>query len=198
MDALPGVVSVWLGSMFVYSASLKFAHYHRARGALMAYRVLPDRLALAGGALLPWLEVLTGVLLLFSLLPPAGPLMAAILGAGFTYGSARVLGRGASVPCGCTASGSEPVSRTTLFRAVAIVVSAVALLALSAGPIPLVASIAVGAIAILPFVPVMQRARRSHRGPAPLSRLQAEVSSAELARLGAILGSPPAGKSAPA
>jgi hypothetical protein len=132
--------------MFVYAAGLKFAYYDRAGGLLHAYSILPRQLALPAGFALPWIELLAGVLLLIGTLQPAGPLLATTLGAVFAYGSYRVLHRGASVPCGCAASGDR-VSLATLVRA--LVIAAAGVLVFLAGEVePVAIPVAVAAILI--------------------------------------------------
>lgn len=113
-------LTAWLGSMFVYSAGLKLAHYDRAGSFTKPYRILPPYVNTAVGLLLPWAELSAGMLLLVGLLFPVGQLLGAALGVSFAYASFRVLHRGADVPCGCTGSAEDRVNRTTLIRAIFI------------------------------------------------------------------------------
>ncbi len=100
------------------------------------------------GFLLPWAELVAGLFLLLGFLFPAGPLVAAALGASFAYASFRVLRRGADVPCGCTGNAKDRVNRTTLIRGAFITASSLFLLSADGlNPSPL--SLALVAILIL-------------------------------------------------
>ncbi len=120
----------WLGSMFLYAAALKVVDYRHAGRWLQPYRILPPRLATAAGFLLPWIEGLTGILLLLEAIFPIGPLMAIGLGFAFTYVSARVLWEERVVPCGCVGITGELVSPVTLARSIAILIASLLILRL--------------------------------------------------------------------
>jgi Methylamine utilisation protein MauE len=144
-------LTVWLGSMFVYSAGMKLAQYSRAGGLLTPYAVLPRQLSVPAGYLLPWAELTAGALLLLGVLYPMGPLLAIGLATAFGYGSARVLSRGVRVPCGCT-SGGDPVTRQTVVRAVAIATAGVYLLGTQPPQLSVPAVAALLVLSLLPAV----------------------------------------------
>lgn len=172
-------LTVWLGSMFVYSAGLKFVWYNRAGNLVKPYGILPQRISSAVGFLLPWVELLTGCCLLLGLLFPAGPLLGAILGAFFSYASFRVLLRGADVPCGCTGGTEDRVNRTTLIRAMFITASS--FLLLGAGwseptHLPILVVVPIFLVSLLPAgVRIYHRIRAAQWQQQRTQHLQAEI-----------------------
>lgn len=163
MLRLSMVIRAWLGSMFIYSAGLKLAHYDRAGFRVTAYDVLPRSMATAAGFALPWAELLTATSLLIGRLYPLGPLLGASLGSSFAYGSFRVLRRKADVPCGCDGGTRDRVDRATLARALAITSSS--LLVLGVGKhnhasIPTKAVTAVSLGSLLPAGMTLYQRRR--------------------------------------
>ncbi len=145
-------LTAWLGSLFVYSAGLKFAWYDRAGSLVKPYGILPQRIGSAAGFLLPWVELSAGILLLLGSLFPTGPLLGAILGAFFAYASFRVLRRGADVPCGCTGGTEDRVNRTTLIRALFITASSFFLSANWSEPtyLPILVVVPIFLVSLLP------------------------------------------------
>lgn len=120
MALIAMIIMAWLGSMFVYSAGLKIAHYDTASSLIKPYRVLPPRIGVVAGLVLPFVELLTGILLLLGFLFPTGPMLGVILGITFAYASFRVLRRGANIPCGCAGATQDRVTWTTFIRALFI------------------------------------------------------------------------------
>jgi hypothetical protein len=116
--------------MFLYTAALKMVGYRHARHWLQPYRILPPRLATAVGFLLPWIEGLTGILLLLEAAFPIGSLMGIGLGLVFTYVSVKILWEKRVVPCGCGGITGELVGSITLARAIAIVIAGLLILRL--------------------------------------------------------------------
>lgn len=123
MSHLSLLIRAWLGSLFLYSGSLKLIHYDRAAQSVKRYEILPARLSTMVGFMLPWGELLTSVSLLFGWHYRVGALMAALFGSAFTFSTRKVLQRHADVPCGCTGKGDDRVTRTTLIRGIAITIS---------------------------------------------------------------------------
>lgn len=189
MEPLSGLLTVWLGTMFVYSAGLKFTRYDRAHSLLAPYRILPRRLAAAAGLALPWAELLAGLLLLLDLLAPGGPLLSLFLGASFAYAAASALLRRAKVPCGCTGSDRDAVGRATLLRALTIVASSSLLLVLAPAKIPLIGATALCVIATAPSVWLAFERRRVRQMYGYRHR-HVEVTPDELKRLRTLLDLP--------
>jgi len=114
------LVRVWLGSLFLYSAALKFARYEQARKSIRNYRVATHEVSDAIGTALPWVEAATGTALLVGKPYPLGPILGTALGTSFATASKVALNRGVDISCGCTGSDQDRVTKTTLLRAVMI------------------------------------------------------------------------------
>lgn len=129
----------WLGSMFLYSASLKLLDYKQSGRIVKRYAILPDRASIIASFALPWAELLAAISLLFGQFYPIGPLLSTMLGSSFVYASRSVLKRGTDVPCGCIGHTEGKVSKTTLNRGLAITISSLFILTLdrrSYAPLP--------------------------------------------------------------
>lgn len=154
--------AVWLGSMFIYSAALKFARYDSAAKSLTQYAILPGRSAVVIGYLLPWAELIAGGLLLLAPGAAAG-ITSALLGASFTVASADALRRGVPAPCGCAGRNDDPVTLATSVRGVAIIVASLAVAAVSATRLPVPLPYVVMGAALAPGVSLGARRLWRHR-----------------------------------
>lgn len=190
MELLASVVGLWLGSMFVVSAGLKLSRYDRARIVVNRYGILPARLASGVGFALPWVELVTGVLILTGFVYPAGALFAASLGALFASAALIVLRRGANVPCGCAGDDDERVGRTTAVRALVIVGGGALVAANGEWDAALPGSVAAAVVVGLLAPGALVAARRLHA----LADRHRRISQAdtEVARSRRVLTAPPA------
>ncbi len=66
MERVALAARAWLGTMFVYSAALKLAHYDQAGRTVTPYCVAPQRLEGAAGFALPWAELFAAASLLLA------------------------------------------------------------------------------------------------------------------------------------
>lgn len=166
MKLITKLLRSWLGTMFLYSASLKLVNYKHSTTSIQKYGILPPRASKFAGIVLPWAELIAGASLLLGWLQPLGSILGLLLGSSFIYASQSVLKQNRDVPCGCTGSADESVGKTTLRRGVAISVGA--LLVVMTGKrhrerlpiIPLTAGIF---FSLLPSVIVMVRKYRLNR-----------------------------------
>jgi len=167
MERVALAARAWLGTMFVYSAALKLAHYDQAGRTVTPYCVAPQRLEGAAGFALPWAELFAAASLLLGRLYPFCPLVSAMLGSVFAYGSFDVTRRRADVPCGCTGSTSERVTRATLGRAVAITSGSLLVLAArrrTYSRLPAVFVVCASSLSIVPaLIDVSGRVRHARR-----------------------------------
>lgn len=94
-------VRVFLGALFVMAGVLKVSDPQAFAFSIKAFKILPDHLALLATFVLPWLEMICGVLLIGGVWTRA----AALVGIGqlalFIGGIISVLQRGLNVKCGC-------------------------------------------------------------------------------------------------
>ncbi len=192
MMVVPLIIRVWLGSLFVYSAALKFVRYEQAGRLARPYGVMPKRLAGATGFALPWAEGLAAFGLLSGRLHPLGPVVGTSLGASFAYSAAHVVRRRADIPCGCTGDGDsgDHVTRITLARALVIMSCSLLILgtrrrALDGVSPPLGAAITI--VSLLPAVAALRRRVREARQREQRARQQARTTE----QLTCILAMPP-------
>jgi uncharacterized membrane protein YphA (DoxX/SURF4 family) len=194
MSAFATVATIWLGSMFLYSGSLKFVNRSTSVASIREYRLLPTSAAGVVGRMLPFIEVGAGALLLAGYGYLFAAATGAALGASFLVASFHALHSEIDIECGCTGRGDERVSRMTVARALAILGGCVMLLALGAGGtprLPIAASAIIAALALLPSL-IEARQHRRLRGLRGVQHFRVETSADELARLTEVLAAPPA------
>ncbi len=105
----PGASGIWnvalrwlIGVVLVWAALGKLANLHEFFAALLGYRLpLPLVLTKITAIVLPWLELLCGLLLLANHKIPAALAWSLILFAGFTLAIGQAWLRGLHIACGC-------------------------------------------------------------------------------------------------
>jgi uncharacterized membrane protein YphA (DoxX/SURF4 family) len=104
-----GLAAVWL-----VSGLLKAADPDQTYVAVRAYDVLPDAAVEVVAALLPWVELALGVLLLVGVGTRLVAVLSAVLLAVFVAGVTQAWARGLSIDCGCFGGGGavEPGQTT--------------------------------------------------------------------------------------
>jgi len=90
-----------LGGILVYSSLHKLGHTADLARIAYGYRLLHPELVNLFAFTLPWLELLTGALLLLGLLRHSAALAAMLIMGGFTLATALAMARGIETPCGC-------------------------------------------------------------------------------------------------
>ena len=90
-----------LGGLFLYTGAVKLGHPAELARLINGYRILHPELANLAGIALPWVELLSGALLVLGIVPASAAMVAAgllvvFMGAGFL-----ALVRGLSIACGC-------------------------------------------------------------------------------------------------
>lgn len=90
-----------LGGTLVYSSLHKIGQAADLARIAYGYRLLHPELVNLFAFTLPWLELLTGALLLVGLLRHSAALTAMLIMAGFTLATAMAMARGIETPCGC-------------------------------------------------------------------------------------------------
>ena len=95
------VCRLLLGGLFVYSDFPKLLRPDEFARLIYGYRILhPDLINLAG-IILPWVELVPGVLLVIGLWPRSAALLLAGLLTLFIGAAALVMLRGLDISCGC-------------------------------------------------------------------------------------------------
>ena len=90
-----------LGAVFLYASVSKILHPEQFAQALMNYRILPLVSVNLVAVILPWVELVVGVLLLVGLFTRASSVVAALLLALFLGAVGSALVRGLDISCGC-------------------------------------------------------------------------------------------------
>ncbi len=112
-----------LAVMFLASAAGKLLDRDRFIEIVLAYEVLPKRLAVIFAALLPWLEAATGAMLLLGLATKLGAILSGVLLLSFSIAVGINLARGRTeLDCGCFGSQQgQKISYKILVRDVALI-----------------------------------------------------------------------------
>lgn len=98
---LPRVLGVALGGIFFYAGLQKHYHSWDFAEAVLAYQLGPMWLAGVVAAVLPWVELTAGGLLVIRLKPRSCLLVLILLTAAFLVVLGVTLARGLQIDCGC-------------------------------------------------------------------------------------------------
>lgn len=96
-----------LGGVFLVAGALKVGDLAASGRAVAAYRIFPYDFATFIGAVLPFLEIALGVLLIVGLATRFASVVAAILLVVFIAGVASAWARGLRIDCGCFGDGGD-------------------------------------------------------------------------------------------
>lgn len=131
------VLQVLAGGIFLLAAAAKLLHLAEFKAAVQGFGVVPARaLPLVSGAI-PLLELLCGTLLITGLAVAWAVWLALGLVAVFVFASSVALAQGrGGIDCYCFGAGGQPLGKATLIKQV-IILALLALLAPTAGPMPL-------------------------------------------------------------
>lgn len=98
---LPRVLGIVLGGLFFYAGLQKHYHSWEFADAVLAYQLGPMWLAGVVAAVLPWVELTAGGLLVAGLKRRACLLLIVLLTASFLVVLVVTLARGLKIDCGC-------------------------------------------------------------------------------------------------
>jgi uncharacterized membrane protein YphA (DoxX/SURF4 family) len=96
-----------LGGVWLVAGALKIGDLNASGRAVVAYRLLPPSLASDIGAVLPFVEIALGVLLVLGLAIRLSAIVSAVLLVAYIIGIASVWARGLRIDCGCFGSGGD-------------------------------------------------------------------------------------------
>ena len=125
---LPAAVRVILGALFIYAALVKIADPAAFAGSVAAYRILPYFGSYLVAAVLPFLELSCGLLLVCGYRVRGGALIIAGMNLIFMAALVSAIVRGLDIDCGCFKQGGPKTSpwialaRDTVFLAMALFV----------------------------------------------------------------------------
>jgi len=119
-----------LGAIFIYASLDKIFKPGLFAEAVYNYQILPDILINLTALVLPWLELVVGVMLVAGIWLPGAVLLSTLLLLAFSGTLIFNLSRGLNISCGCfTAEPStDPISFWTVMRDASFLVPALYLL----------------------------------------------------------------------
>lgn len=98
---LPRILGIGLGGLFFYAGLQKHYHVYEFADAVLAYQLGPGWLAGVVAAVLPWVELTAGSLLVAGLIRRSCLLIIALLMASFLVIMLVTMARGLNIDCGC-------------------------------------------------------------------------------------------------
>lgn len=120
-------VGLWcrllLGGVMLYAGLTKATNIPETQQATRAYQLLPYDLANAWGAMMPFVEIVVGLLLILGLMTRLSAVIATLLMIAFIIGIASAWARGIKIDCGCFGGGgatADPKYFQELLRDVAL------------------------------------------------------------------------------
>ena len=113
-------VRVALGLVFVYAGVLKIIDPVAFAGSVAAYKILPYGLNYLVAAILPWVEVVCGTLLIAGYRVRASACIIIAMNLVFMIALASTIVRGLNIDCGCFGAGktSKLVARDVGLKAI--------------------------------------------------------------------------------
>jgi len=117
---LPRVLGIVLGGLFFYAGLQKHYHVYEFAEAVLAYQLGPVWLAGVAAAVLPWVELVAGSLLVAGLKRRSCLLIIALLMASFLVIMLVTLARGLKIDCGCGLFFQRQVGMVTLLEDLAL------------------------------------------------------------------------------
>lgn len=123
---LAAVLRVALGAVFLYAGVIKIANPAAFAGSIANYQVLPYVGNYLVAAVLPWVEVICGGLLVTGWRARSAAALVAIMNVVFIVLLLSTVARGLDIDCGCFRQGGEKTSAwTAIFRDVLLLAAAV-------------------------------------------------------------------------
>lgn len=121
------IIRIVLGAIFLYAGALKAADTKVFAGSIEAYRLLPYFGNYLAASILPWIEILCGVLLVTGVRARVGAVMTILLNLVFIAAMASAIARGLEIDCGCFRQGAKDppllaIGRDLLFIGMAALV----------------------------------------------------------------------------
>ncbi len=106
-----------LAGVFLVSGFLKAADPRETLVAVRAYQLLPESLVGTVAAVMPYLELALGLLLLIGLATRLCAVLGAVVLVAFIAAVASAAARGLSIDCGCFGGGGEVAAGQTAYTA---------------------------------------------------------------------------------
>ncbi len=104
---LTTIMRIMVGLVFIYASLDKIANPAYFAGTIQNYQILPDLLINLAAIILPWLELICGILLTSGLWHQSAAIIVSALTMIFILAIGSVIFRGLDIECGCFGSGSS-------------------------------------------------------------------------------------------
>ena len=114
-DVLGLLARLILGGVLIYAGAVKVGKPRTSQRAVQAYDVLPYDLAGWVGLILPFAEIVLGLLLVLGLFTRLAAAISALLMAAFIVGIAQAWARGLTIDCGCFGGGGQVTAGETAY-----------------------------------------------------------------------------------
>ncbi len=123
---LTAVLRVGLGALFLYAGVIKIITPAAFAGSIANYQVLPYAGNYLAAAILPWIEVICGGLLVTGWRARSAAALVALMNAFFIILLFSTVARGLDIDCGCFKQGGDKTTAwTAIFRDTMLLVAAV-------------------------------------------------------------------------
>ncbi len=119
------VVRVVLGAIFVFWSIGKIADPGEFAREILNYRILPDFIVNIFALILPWLELICGIMLIAGIKIRANAAVIGFMLVVFIIAISSAMIRGFSINCGCSTANPEEVGWPKLFEDFGMLVAAV-------------------------------------------------------------------------
>jgi putative oxidoreductase len=114
---LPSAVRILLGAIFIYAALLKIVDPVAFAGSVAAYKILPYFASYLTAAVLPFVELTCGLLLVCGYRVRGGALIIGAMNLVFMIALSTAILRGLDIDCGCfKQGGAKTTPWTALLR----------------------------------------------------------------------------------
>jgi len=110
------VFRLYLGGIFVYASIYKINYPAEFAETVASYQIVPYFAVNLMAAVLPWIELISGVLLIIGIRTRSAIVILMALLAVFTLAIAITLARDVPIGCGCFHTIEDPISWKTLVR----------------------------------------------------------------------------------
>lgn len=100
-DFVIAAVRIFLGCIFIFASIDKIADPSAFATSIANYKLIGQSAGLAVATILPWIELLSGVCLVFGILQRGANLLVLLMMIGFTAGVLSGIARGLDISCGC-------------------------------------------------------------------------------------------------
>ena len=121
---------LFLGGIFIYASLDKIFKPGLFAEAVYNYQILPDILVNLTALVLPWLELVLGLMLVAGIWLPGAVLLSTLLLLSFSGSLIFNMARGINISCGCfsTEPSTDPITWWTVMRDASFLVPAIYLL----------------------------------------------------------------------